>query len=664
MSNAGPMQPTVHFPVNTLALKRGGLVKAVMARANALAAAALTEQVWIEVLAFQPRLEDDVAALKAAGHLHPDVRVRSVLYSLDDSDSLDDGASDRPDQGQRLWQDPELVRFPAGATAGAFRYFRHGVYEAYVRFDSAGIPEVVDHFSPARRRMRREEYDGRGLLVRTLSYPPTAGTPTVQRYIGRDGRCFLTIWQQPGKTDWGTSFLFGDQPREFAQTGALYRFALDRILAPEPAPVLCSEFRENLYNLPQRNLDDVVAGLRHPGLRRIATAHSNHLNPPYVAGSGVSPTWRRLLSNLDDWDALVVLTQAQRADLVNEFGHAERVKVIPHAAPRSRSEAAVDPDRVVLVARTHPKKRVDEAIRVFRLVADGNPRARLDVFGFGYADAEEKKVEALVEELGLSGQVRFAGFMEDLREVYAGACVTLLTSASEGFGMALLESLAFGVPVVAYDSNYGPRDVIDDGVNGYLVPFGDQSALADRVLALMRSSSLRSRMGTAGQESLRRFDSQQFVHLWSRVLASPPRSPASGSVGDGRSPVARAVRWEGDVLLLDIHVGPETPDARLIVRRRGSSAEDEFPMDGERVQVPMPPTQAGDILDFFVKGASASEGTNHRLGFGTPELHPHSRFQAYATAHGSFSVKDAAGSSAMGRPALYRALRRGDPRRD
>ena len=76
---------TLHLPLNTLALRRGGLVTAVLRRANLLAAAELFAGVRIEVLGLQPRLSADVEGLRASGHLHPGVAVRSVLRSLDPS---------------------------------------------------------------------------------------------------------------------------------------------------------------------------------------------------------------------------------------------------------------------------------------------------------------------------------------------------------------------------------------------------------------------------------------------------------------------------------------------------------------------------------------------------------------------------------------------------
>ncbi len=556
------MSPIVHFPVNTLALKRGGLVKAVRTRANTLAKNGAADQIWIEVLALQPPLSGDVAKLKADGHLHPDVKVRSVLYGLD--------PSPEPDTRQPVQPPPEedYDIVPIGTSGLAFGYFRDGIQDYYLRFRPDGTVAAVEQLAPNRARLHREDTDEQGRLVLVQHFLEASKTPTAQHLIGRNGHGFLTITQHPGSPKWGRSYLFDGVAHDdgdalaFGDPADLYRHAFEQLLADEDAPVLTSEFRENLNNLPGRNLDDAVAGVRHPTLRRIAAVHSNHLEPPYVVGSGVSRNWRRLLEHLDQWDGLVLHTDAQREDIAAEFGHAEKLHTIGQLAPPEQpagqeqpeqpaapepavqlappepaaqllappeqpdqatpdrpATAGTDPNRLVMVARLHPKKRVDEAIQVFALVRAGNPQARLELFGFGYGDEEEGTVRVLIDELGLGAAVVFPPFTNSQADIYATACATLLTSASEGFPLILLESMSFGVPVAAYDANYGPRDVIRHGENGFLVPFGDRQALADGILALMRDPELRSRMARASRETLKRFDEARYVAGWTRALA-------------------------------------------------------------------------------------------------------------------------------------------------
>ncbi|NKX56154.1 glycosyltransferase [Arthrobacter mobilis] len=621
------MQRTAHFAVNTLALRRGGLVKAVRARANSLAAAGTLEQVWIEVLGFQARLDADVAALRRGGHLHPKVKVRSVLSSLDGS------ARTETRKPVRAPADPALTAVKADAPGRTIHYFRDGLPEMDIRFGWNGLAASIDHFDAAGLRIRREEMNGEGRLVRVLHYSPGAATPSIQRHIGRDGKCFLAVRQKPGSKLWGDSVLFGANPRSFADMGDLYQFALERLLADEEAPAICSEFRDHLDNFPGRNVDEVVGALRHPNLLKVAVAHSNHLEEPYVAGSGISPNWKRLVRQLDAYDALVVWTEAQRRDFVADFGHEDLLEVIPPAAPPARPSAArPDPNRLVLVARTHPKKRVDEAIRVLRTVLDGNPDAVLEIYGLGSKSAEEAKVHALIAELGVGASVRFMPFAEDSGTIYPGACATLFTSASEGFGLILLESMSCGVPVAAYDSNYGPREVIVDGENGFLAPFGDHDALAARILQLMRDPQLRERLGAGCRAAVSGFSEAAFVARWAEVLSKPPR----GGRQSVPRPAGGRAYWEGSTLILPAE--DQVPDgAELLVRKRREAEGVRVPMNGRFWHVPFVRSEPLDIFDFFIVIPGSRK--EQRLSFGQLEVTQRPPLRVYATENGNLSVK-------------------------
>lgn len=619
------MATSAHFIVNTLALKRGGLVKAVRERASALAATGILEKVQIDVLGIQPRLEADVAELKRDGHLHGAVVVQSVLAALDRS-----GPETRIPVV--VAEEPGVSSYPAEAKSHAFRLFRDGLYERYVRFDGNGVPIHIDYFSPSRYRIRREEMDGAGRVVRIQEYQQGSTSATVQRLIGRDGACYATIWQKPGETAWGSSFLHGPE-LHLPSTGRLYARAFELLLAGEENPAICAEFRENLPNLPSENLDDVVRAISHPNLLKIATIHSNHYDRPYVRGSGTSPNWKRLLENLDEFDALVALTPAQKQDIAAEAGHAEMISVIGQIAPPPAPLTAVDPLRLVLVARTHPKKRVDEAMRVMAHVLTEEPDAVLEVFGFGYGDAEEKMIKELIAELGIADSVRFMPFANGTDEIYAGACATLLTSASEGFPLTLLESMSHGVPVLAYDANYGPRDVIKDGINGFLVPFGENEALARRVVELIRNPALRASMASASQETLADFGPEDFSDRWLKLIATSPRPMRIRGATVG--PLVRSVRWINDTL--ELTAQPDVPEGTVLVMTdRGSGVpEAEAALAGGSWSITLPSRPLGSILDIHAVVA----GGRKRIQSGQVKQGEGTGWRIYATQGGWLSLK-------------------------
>lgn len=624
------MERTAHFLVNTLALKRGGLVKAVRERANALAATGALGEVNIVVLAAQPRLELDVAALKRDGHLHPDVGAYSILRTLDPS-TTDARVPYELEEG------PGITVFPMGRTGREFRYFRDGLYEKYARFDEDGRLMVVEHFDPARQRYRRDEMDETGSLARTLEYRPGSSDVICQRWFGRDTTCHLTIWHHQDAPKWGMSFIHGAEPRSFSTMGGLYKYAFERVLSREPAPAIVSEFRENLQNLPKENVDDIVRSIRHPNVLKVMTAHSNHLDQPYVAGATIDPNWTRAGETLDSWDRLVLLTDAQKNDMAQQFGHEDMMRVIGQVAPPELTTPTdVDPYRLVIVARIHPKKRLDEAMRVFAHVAQAEPRARLEVFGFGYKDAEESDLTELIDELGLVDRVTFMAFTNDPAQIYASALVTMLTSASEGFPLTLLESMSHGVPVAAYDANYGPRDVIVDGSNGFLVPFGEHRLLAERIIGLMRDPGTRARMDVTARATLSRFSSGEFAQRWVEVLCSDPRPyrVVGGSIG----PIVSLVEEDEGGTLRFVGNGPMPSglDLVLVARSTGELVAKGVHRDGAWTVV-LEPASKGTIVDVF---ASTDGGTTRkRVVFGDVTATTAAGWRVYRTANGALSLK-------------------------
>ena len=132
-----------------------------------------------ESAGFQPRLEADVARLKAEEHLHPDVQVSSVLFSLDPSPSVERRRASVPHL------DKQLVKIQDGADARSNRYFRDGLLELFVRADPNGTPRYIDYFNSERHRVRREEMDQSGRTVRVVHYPTAPNTIDAATAVAR-----------------------------------------------------------------------------------------------------------------------------------------------------------------------------------------------------------------------------------------------------------------------------------------------------------------------------------------------------------------------------------------------------------------------------------------------------------------------------------------------
>lgn len=147
------------------------------------------------------------------------------------------------------------------------------------------------------------------------------------------------------------------------------------------------------------------------------------------------------------------------------------------------------------VGRLQPVKDHALLLRAFAKVRMQVPEAVLAIVGDGPL---RSALEAQAEQAGLSDAVRFLGDRHDVPRLLTGMDVFALSSASEGYSIALLEACAAGLPIVATDVG-GNREIVRDGINGRLVPAADVAALATALIALLRGGDEAGRMGRAGQ---------------------------------------------------------------------------------------------------------------------------------------------------------------------
>lgn len=161
-----------------------------------------------------------------------------------------------------------------------------------------------------------------------------------------------------------------------------------------------------------------------------------------------------------------------------------------------------EPDPVLLaVGRLVEAKDYPTMLDVLAAVRRSTA-ARLIVLGEGPLRGE---LEARARAMGLGDAVAFLGFDRNPYRYMKRARLLIQSSRAEGLPGTLVQSLACGTPVVATDCDHGPREVVRDGVDGFLVPVGDSGALAARVVELLRDGALRGRLGAAGAEGARRF---------------------------------------------------------------------------------------------------------------------------------------------------------------
>ncbi|GAB4123129.1 MAG: glycosyltransferase [Roseiflexaceae bacterium] len=236
---------------------------------------------------------------------------------------------------------------------------------------------------------------------------------------------------------------------------------------------------------------------------------------------------RRLMGEVD---TLIAATPLDRAQMVWHYGaNADQIRVVPcgvdlrrfqprdlNAARATLGLPAAPHKIVLLVGRIEPLKGIDALIEATSILLNRHPSLRgqftaMVVGGAGDHEparwnTEQRRLDALRRELGVTEAVQFAGAQpqDQLALSYAAADIVTMPSHYESFGMASLEGLASGRPVVATNAG-GPAFIVEDGVSGLHVPPADPAALADRFERLLFNDTLREQMGNAARERAQRF---------------------------------------------------------------------------------------------------------------------------------------------------------------
>ncbi|MFK4900167.1 CDP-glycerol glycerophosphotransferase family protein [Lactococcus petauri] len=392
-----------------------------------------------------------------------------------------------------------------------YRCYKNGLYEKFKWYDDAGKLIFIDYLFPSFIREKREWYDSKGYIKKVEYMDPTTNKPIRVTYLNKSGNCYLSSSLNPttGKTN---QILWFGKNGEFK---ASFKNEDDMLLYWLKNIIITNEVEYSYLISEYHFKKHVLSQIKKDYLSIIYAFHSSHYKP-FTSDGSIKPEHIKFLQNLEEIEAVVFLTKEQREDIIAEFGNSYKVHAISHYAEKVIvNDKKRDSKIVVALARFAPLKNLDHAIKAFKRVIKTVPEAKLEIYGRG---PEEKNLKRLIKENNLSNNVFINGFTSNSYKVFEKAAISVVPSDHEGQGLSLMESMTSGCPVISYDFKYGPNDMMQNGINGVIVPHGDIKALACNIIDLLTDDEKRSSMSNEAKKITDNFSEERLIREWNELF--------------------------------------------------------------------------------------------------------------------------------------------------
>ena len=415
---------------------------------------------------------------------------------------------------------------------------------------------------PTERVSSVEQFDGFGNLYRVDFYD-FRGFLSLSQWYTPDNKVGTEVWYKVDGRPVVETFNKYDANHAFIKTGwrliedngAVYMFSnIDDLMQHFYNNVneqYWNDKEANVFILDRSHLGDwQLIHLQRPAyiVMHLHNSHAGDAQDPMH--SVMNNFYEYSLIHANDYDAIVSATNKQTHDVRERFHPTCKLFTItvgvlpdeqlarPHVAMTDRQ-----PAKVLVTARVAPEKQIDHIVAAIGIAKKDVLNISLDVYG--YVDHRDdnramKRINAAIEKYHLQGAIKLHDYTNDVGAVQRNAQVYALTSVMEGFNLSLMEALSNGMVGVTYDVNYGPNELVVDGKNGFVVPFGDIKAMAAKFVELFTHPDELQQMSDQAYELSDRYSEANVWKAWQALLDDAKKKDIhytkeiSAGIGDQR----------------------------------------------------------------------------------------------------------------------------------
>lgn len=364
----------------------------------------------------------------------------------------------------------------------------------------------------------REYWDWRGFLSMTETYHPS-GEVSHQQYFNMQGVpvievAFMNLNGKVQPTMWKL-LSYKNKDYHFDNENQLFSFFLNEINSQQPGTFISD----------RRSVDESVLNIKNAE-GKFGYVHSVPFeNPKHPAKSALLSDYNYVFNptpaSQKIFDKVIVPTEDLMQDMRNRFPeYIRRFVSAPDSWYSVMSQVRNLPQKkqLIYVGRLAEDKNIEDIIETFNILLDKRNDTSLLLQGYFSSVSYNNKIRELIKKNDLMNYIVVKPYAPITQDDYKSATLFINTSKSEGFGMNMLESMSYGVPVASYSNIYSKNNLIRHGVNGISVKNKSASVLANQIDSLLSNSDEYNKLSQGALHTAKKFSESNFLKAWMKLL--------------------------------------------------------------------------------------------------------------------------------------------------